>query len=271
VDALLIAAPDPAHAELARACVRAGKPVLCEKPLATSAGDAQRVVADEVALGRRLVALGFMRRFDPPHVAVFEALQSGTLGRPVLLKGLSREITIPDDLPIATILTNSVIHDLDSARWMLGQEAAEVFVRGVRSRASFGPDTLDMLMVHLQMTGDTMASIEASLAVEYGYEIAAEVVCERGTVATMQPELACWRSGRQRGLPVPADWLERFQTAYVAELQAWVAALRAGRTFEGASAWDGYMASVIADACIEAVQTGKPVPVARPARPPLYG
>jgi myo-inositol 2-dehydrogenase/D-chiro-inositol 1-dehydrogenase len=228
------------------------------------------VVEDEVAAGRRLLAVGFMRRFDPTHAEVRRLVESGELGRAVLLKGFSRNQMIPDDLPNATIMTNSVIHDLDSARWLLGQEVEEVFVRGVRSRASFGSDTLDAMMLHLQMSGACMASLEATQAVEYGYEIAAEVICERGTAETIQPDLAMVRKGQQRSLAVLEDWLQRFQTAYVTELKRWTAALRAGRTFEGASAWDGYMASLIADACIESLRSGQPVAVPAVERPGLY-
>ena len=70
VEAIIIASPDATHAGFVQECLRGGKPVLCEKPLATSAADAARVIEAECAVGRRLVSVGLMRRFDPYHVAV---------------------------------------------------------------------------------------------------------------------------------------------------------------------------------------------------------
>src|SRR5213595_1332719 len=58
VDAVLIASPDSTHLELTLACLAAGKPVLCEKPLAPTAGECLQVVAAETRLGRRLVQVG---------------------------------------------------------------------------------------------------------------------------------------------------------------------------------------------------------------------
>jgi myo-inositol 2-dehydrogenase/D-chiro-inositol 1-dehydrogenase len=70
VQAVVIASPDPFHAEAALACIEAGKPVLCEKPLATNLADAKKVLEAEVAGGKRLVQLAFMREYDPAHKAV---------------------------------------------------------------------------------------------------------------------------------------------------------------------------------------------------------
>ena len=63
------------------ACIEAGKPVLCEKPLATTAEACLHVIDAEVAGGRRLVSLGFMRRFDPGYGAIKEGLENGGVGR----------------------------------------------------------------------------------------------------------------------------------------------------------------------------------------------
>jgi myo-inositol 2-dehydrogenase / D-chiro-inositol 1-dehydrogenase len=67
VRAVIVASPDETHAEYVLACIEAGKPVLCEKPLAPTTAEGQRVVEAEQAHGRRLVQVGFMRRFDPAY------------------------------------------------------------------------------------------------------------------------------------------------------------------------------------------------------------
>lgn len=270
VEAVIIASPDPTHADLAAACVQQGKPVLCEKPLATTAPRAREVVELEIAKGRRLISLGFMRRFDPAHTAVKRALDAGRIGRPILFKGTSRAAMMAPDLPIATIMSNSAIHDMDSARWIMGRDVQDVYVRAVRTHDHFAPGARDLFLITATLEGDCIVSIECSMATEYGYDIEATVVGEKGVLETIQPDVAILRSKGMRGYAYQRDWLERFERAYLVELEEWVTSLRAGRNFAGASAWDGYMASLMADACTEAVATGKVTPVATPVRPDLY-
>ena len=95
VDAVLIASPDETHAPLALAAIAAGKPALCEKPLAPSAADCQRVIDAELAAGRRFVQVGFMRRFDPGYAAMKAALASGELGRAIMLHNFHRNVEAP--------------------------------------------------------------------------------------------------------------------------------------------------------------------------------
>jgi myo-inositol 2-dehydrogenase/D-chiro-inositol 1-dehydrogenase len=261
VDAVIIASPDATHAGLVQACLQHRKPVLCEKPLATSLADALHIVEAERDLGRQLVAVGLMRRFDPQHLAVRELVASGQLGRPILYKGTHRNAAIPYDSRGEVILTNSASHDVDAARWLLGQEVEEVFVRGVRSHPSFSDDTTDLLLLQLMLSGACLATVEVYVAAEYGYEVSAEIVCERGAATTGQPGPAIVRTAGARSVAVPMDWLERFHAAYVAELAQWVRSLRTGELFDGAGAWDGYRALQITDACVRSLHSGRPVAI----------
>lgn len=270
VDAVLIASPDATHATLVHTCLQQQKPVLCEKPLATSVSDALGVVEAEVALGRRLVAVGLMRRFDPQHLAVRDLVVSGQLGRPILYKGVHRNAAIPYDARGEVILTNSASHDVDAVRWLLDQEIEEVYVRGVRSHRSFGDDTTDLLLLQLGLGGDCLAAVEVYAAAEYGYEVSAEIVAERGSATTGQPAPAIVRYRNAQAIPVAGDWLERFQDAYVAELAEWVRSAHTGEVFAGANAWDGYRALVTTACCVQSLQSRQPVAVPQVARPPLY-
>ena len=81
VEAVLIASPDAFHAEQAIACIEAGKPVLCEKPMATSVADGARVLQAEAAAGRRLLQVGFMRVYDRAHADLRDLLARGEIGR----------------------------------------------------------------------------------------------------------------------------------------------------------------------------------------------
>ena len=108
------------------------------------------------------------------------------------------------------------------------------------------------------------------MAAEYGYDIEATVVGQSGVAETIQPDVALVRYQNQKGFTFQMDWLERFQTAYVAELESWVGSLCGGQPFGGASAWDGFRASLVADACIEALHSGRPISVHTPAKPEIY-
>ena len=270
VDAVIIASPDATHAGFVHACLQHRKPVLCEKPLATSLADALQIVESEREMGRQLVAVGLMRRFDPQHLAVRDLVAAGQLGRPLLYKGVHRNAAIPYDTRGEVILTNSASHDVDAARWLLGQEIEEVYVRGVRSHPSFGPETTDLLLLQMALSGDCLATVEVYVAAEYGYEVSAEIVAERGTAITGQPDRALVRSEKSRSVAVPMDWLERFQDAYVAELTQWVRSVQTGESFAGASAWDGYRALLVTDACVRSLQSCKPVALQPLLRPALY-
>jgi myo-inositol 2-dehydrogenase/D-chiro-inositol 1-dehydrogenase len=270
VDAVVIASPDPTHAELALACLKQQKPALCEKPLATTSAVAREIVEVEVAIGRRLLSIGFMRRFDPAHLAVKRVVESGQIGRPILFKGASRAGMMPADLPLATIMTNSAIHDLDAALWILGGDVQDVFVRAVRTHDTFALEARDLILISMGLAGPCLADIEIAMAAEYGYDIEATVVGQAGVAETIQPDVALVRHQNKRGFTYPRDWLERFQAAYVAELESWVGSLRGGMPFGGANAWDGFRASLVADACIDSLHSGQPASVHTPPRPDLY-
>ena len=82
VQAVVIASPDPFHSEAALICIAAGKPTLCEKPLALTLEQAKQVLDAEVAGGKRLMQLAFMREYDPQH----RSLKTGTFDGKKIIK-----------------------------------------------------------------------------------------------------------------------------------------------------------------------------------------
>ena len=270
VDAVMIVSPDDTHARLTLACLQAGKPVLSEKPLATTVEDAMRVLEAELALGQRLISVGYMRRLDPQHTAVKTAVTDGALGRPLLFKGVHRNAAVPYGTTGETILINSAGHDFDSTRWLLGGEASEVFVRGLRSRADLHPNTKDLFLIEMALTNDSLAVIEVYVNADYGYEVSAEVVCQRGSAITTLADAALVRSEAQRAYPIPKDWLARFQNAYIAEVVEWVDSIQEGRLFRGANTWDGYMTMLITGSSIESFHSGSVASLKVPDKPSLY-
>lgn len=269
VEALVIASPDPTHAELTLECLRFGKPVLCEKPLATSPAEALGVVEAEVERGEKLVQVGFMRRYDPQHVDVKNTASSGDIGRPVLFKGWHRNAASPPGADSEWVVINSAIHDLDSVRWMLDGEIEEVFVRGVDTTGSPAEGEFDLQLIQLSLSGGRLGIVEVYVDAGYGYEVGVEVVGTRGTAYTAPPTGAVVRLERAYSQGVEADWLERFETAYTIQLQCWIESLNDGKP-NGPNAWDGYAALAAAGACIASIRSGNPEPVSQPERPALY-
>ena len=269
VEVVVIASPDPTHLPLVLECLENEKPVLCEKPLAVNAGGALEIVEAEVELGRKLVQVGFMRRYDPQHVAVNEAVASGSIGEPMLFKGWHRNLDQEPGLDSAAVVTNSTIHDLDSARWFLGEEIEEVYALGVNTAPKLGKDVLDLQLIQFSTTGGRLGTIETNVVSGYGYEVGAELVGELGTVQIAPSSGAVVRRDRTVSQRVEEDWLQRFRDAYVIELLSWIESLGNG-TPTGPDAWDGYASLVVADACIASLRSGSPQKVPTLKAPALY-
>jgi myo-inositol 2-dehydrogenase/D-chiro-inositol 1-dehydrogenase len=269
VDAVVIASPDPTHAALVKECLSLGKPVLCEKPLADSAEAALEVVEAEVELGRKLVQVGFMRRYDPQHVAAKEAVEAGSVGAPVIFTGWHRNADLDPGIDSEWVVINAMIHDIDSARWFIEEEIEEVYVRGKNTEAKLGEDVWDVQMVQFSTTGGRVGSIETNVVAHYGYEVGVEVVCERGVVRTEMPSGAVIRQDRAASRVVTEGWYDRFRTAYETEVKGWVESVVTGVP-SGSDAWDGYASLVVADACIASLRSGMPQKVARLDVPSLY-
>lgn len=258
VDAVVVASPDALHPEHVRLCLAQDTPVLCEKPLAPVVADALAIVETEAALGRRLVTLGFMRRFDAGYRALKARLDSGEAGTPLLVHCIHRNVSAGPGQTSAMTLTNSVVHEIDASRWLLGEDVVSVRVVTGRSTPLAEAGLQDPLQALLRTTSGVVVDVEAFVNAHYGYDVRCEVVGSEGALDLGD------------GAGVAPGWLERFADAYHAELQAWVDAVVSGVP-AGASAWDGYVATAVAQACERALGTDGEVPVALAPRPDLYG
>lgn len=268
VEAVLIAAPDRFHAQLTRACLDAGKPVLCEKPLALTAAEARRLVDAEVAGGRRLIQVGLMREYDLAHLKVKQTISSGKLGRALAFRGV--HVNGGSLLPrtVEDVITNSAVHDLHSARWMMDDEVVRVYTSCVPYSAD-RPDTARLALIQLHFRRGGIGHIECNVEAGYGYEVDVKMTGEHGAVETSSLHSPVVRYGNQRGQWVEEDWLQRFETAYVHEVRDWIRSLLAGAP-SGPSAWDGYMSMLVADACIASARSGQPVDVDVPEMAAMY-
>jgi myo-inositol 2-dehydrogenase / D-chiro-inositol 1-dehydrogenase len=266
VDAVLIAAPDPFHAELALACVEARRPALCEKPLATNTGDSRRVLEAEVAVGRRLIQVGFMRHYDPAFVALRDLVTSGGVGEVRVAHCVHRNARAHPSATSDGIVGNSMIHELDSVPWMLDSPLAAVTV--LSPRVPTGA-LRDPQIAILETASGVLVTVEVFVNAGYGYDIQCEVVGDAGTAWLTPPYGLGRRHTGFDGIMVSADFVARFADAYRIELRAWIDSVRTGAA-TGPSAWDGHVANLAAAAGIESLHSGQRVAITAEQRPELY-
>jgi myo-inositol 2-dehydrogenase/D-chiro-inositol 1-dehydrogenase len=269
VDAVVIASPDDTHEEFVAACLDAGKPVLCEKPLAATAAGCLRIVEQEVRTGRKLVQLGYMRRFDPSYMDMKRVLGSGQIGAALMLHCIHRNASAQPWFSPGMPMANSAVHEFDISRWLLNTDITRVCVFTPRSSSLAAADLADPRLVIAETASGATVDIEVFVNARYGYDVRCELVGELGTVSLPTPTTTILRAANTESVPVPADWRTRFAEAYRAEFQAWVQAA-AANSAGGATAWDGYAASLTAEACLRAAETGLPTAVPLPDRPELY-
>jgi myo-inositol 2-dehydrogenase/D-chiro-inositol 1-dehydrogenase len=269
VDAVVVCSWGPTHEEYVLTSIAAGKPVFCEKPLATTQDACLRIVEAEVAHGSRLVQVGYMRRYDGAYRALKAVLDSGTIGAPLFMHCAHRNPSVPGHYEKEMAITDTAVHEIDMVRWMFGEEIAAARVL-VPRRSRHGGDLQDPLLMILEMAGGAIVDVEISVNIRYGYDIRGEVVGEDGTAALGELSAVAVRRAGQLATPVPADWRERFIRAYDVEFQEWIDSIAAGIGPVGPSAWDGYAAAVVSDAGVEALHSGERVTVSLADKPKLY-
>ena len=269
VQAVIVASWGPTHEEYVLASLWAGKPVFCEKPLATTEEACSRIIDAEVEAGQRLVQVGFMRRYDAAYRAMKQVVDSGDIGSPLLVHSRHRNPSVPEHYTREMAITDTAVHDFDTVRWLLGEELVSATVLTPR-RSRHGGDLQDPLLMLFETELGALVDVETSVNIRYGYDIQGEVVGEDGTVSLAETSPVLVRRGGTVSGRVPEDWRERFIRAYDVELQEWVDALAAGRGATGPSSWDGYAAAVVSDAAVEALRSGSKVAIDLRDKPDLY-
>ena len=256
VDAVLVASTDATHADITIGCIEAGKPVLCEKPLATNVADAERILRAELATGRRLVQVGFMREYDHAHKDLYDLLHSGAIGAALKFRSLHVNPRFIRELTIDSVITNSLIHDIHSARWIMPSEVESAYVQWAPGNPA-RPRSARLADIQLVFADGAIGSLEYNGDSGYGYEVTVEVTGETGLITTADhPSPALRHSGSVTRAITP-NWPERFAQAYIDEAQDWINAIQRNEA-TGPSAWDGYMSLAVADASIRSANTGQP-------------
>ena len=179
IDAVLIASPGAAHQEQVNACLEVGIPVLCEKPLTTDVASAYDIVQKEATLSRPLIQVGFMRRFDPEYVALKSLITSGGLGNPLKLHCAHRNPAVPDFFDSEFMMRDSVVHEVDVARFLLDEEISSVQVLRGAATSAAPAGTRDPMIVIFETESGRLVTDEIYVRSGVAYEVRTEAVGER--------------------------------------------------------------------------------------------
>ena len=270
VDAVIIGSSTATHVDLMTAAAKAGKAVLCEKPIDL---DIERVnrCRDEIAGLGVPIQIGFNRRYDSNLAAVEAAVRAGEVGTVELVVISSRDPGLPsiDYLKgSGGIFRDMAIHDFDLARFVLGDdEPVEVSATGsVRVDPAVGEaGDIDTAMLWMRTDSGALCHINNSRRAVYGYDQRLEVFGSAGMVISnnVRPTSVERFTKDTAGMrdPFLHFFIERYGESYIRELDDFIDAVEGGAepsvTFE-----DGRRALLLADAAAESHATGRPVRVA---------
>lgn len=268
-DAVIVATPTRLHHEIVVAAAKAGKHILCEKPMAMNPSQCEEMV--RVTRENRVkFQIGFMRRFDGGFQRAKEIIQRGQIGEVVLVKSLTHGPSTPkrwqydisgSNGPLAEV--NS--HDIDTLRWFTESEFTKVYAiagnyRCPEAREEF-PDFYDNVSLVASFENGMQGFIDGAVSVKYGYDARAEVLGTEGLLSVgqlaQQSVVTCTRHG-EITQPVVTSWRDLFADAYLAEDRAFIASIR-DNSDPVVNGHDGMMVVKVVEAGNRSIREGKPV------------
>lgn len=269
VDAIIIASSDPTHAEYVLECIKAKKYVLCEKPLATSGEDCLEIMDEEIKGGKKLVQVGFMRRYDRGYVELKEIIKSGKIGLPLMVHACHRNKETGSNYTTDMLISNSGIHEIDVMRWLLEEEYETAQAFSARQNQNASSETKDPQMMLLKTKSGVRIDVEINMNSGYGYDIQCEVVGEKGIVRLSDPHTIEMKLSGMKSYEIYPDWMGRFDEAYNIEIQEWINSIKEGGPI-GPDSWDGYVACVVADTLIKSRKNGEIEKILLESKPEFY-
>ncbi len=265
IDAVIICTPTDTHADLIEAFVKAGKAVFCEKPIDLSL-DRVKACLSVVRAHTGTLMVGFNRRFDPHFRAVRAEIDKGTIGAVEMVVITSRDPGAPPVEYIARsggIFRDMTIHDFDMARFLLGEEIAEVSAMAavLVDQAIGKAGDFDSVQVMLKTASGRQAMISNSRRATYGYDQRIEVHGSKGAVSAENQRPVSIEVASAAGYtrpPLHDFFMTRYTEAYGAEIASFIAALSSGKP-AAPSGEDGLIALALAEAALKSVAEGRTV------------
>lgn len=256
MDAVLIATPGQFHEPVLLPALAAGLPILCEKPLTPDAESSLRMVEAEMATGKQLIQVGFMRRFDAGYMQLRELIAGKKSGELLGLHCAHRNPAVPDTYHNDMLVFDSIVHEIDAVRFLTDSPIKSVEIKHMK-RNSLSPEGLnEPILALLETESEVLATVEMNVSVQFGYQVKTEAVFEKGIAEIGRTAGLNMFSDGQISTAEHMSFKTRFAAAYDAQIQRWVIATKQGK-IDGPSAWDGYLAAAAVEAGLEALHSKK--------------
>ena len=238
-DGIVITTPTFTHCDLAVLAAQRGKHVFCEKPMAITLEDCDRMT-DAAEQAGVVLQMGFVRRFQIEFVEAKARIEGGAIGEPMIVKSLTRGPGLPPPWAHDLERSNGMLaevnsHDFDCVRWLVGSDIARVYaetanVKGA-SRGVTIADFYDNAVVALRFANGALGTIDGTCPADYGYDARVEILGTEGLLVVGGHERMSLLEIRTKGTgqtPTYESWPQRFETAYREELRAFVNAATKG-------------------------------------------
>ncbi len=265
IEAVVICSSTDTHSRMIEEAASAGKQIFCEKPIDFDLARIDRAL-DAVDRAGVKLQVGFNRRFDPNFKRVRDVVAEGKIGTPQILRITSRD---PEPPPIeyvkvsGGIFLDMAIHDFDMARYLMGDEASEIFAAGgVMIDPEIGKaGDIDTAVITLRFAGGALGTIDNSRKAVYGYDQRVEVFGSGGVVGVSNdtPDSAVYSTaeGVHSSLPL-YFFVERYTESYIAEMKEFIACIRLDRT-PSVTGIDGRIPVVMGYAAMKSRDENRPV------------
>ena len=269
IDAALVATPGAFHEEVLMPIITAGLPVLCEKPMTPDVPSALRVVEAEVASGKKIIQVGFMRRFDEGYIELQKQISGNSLGELLALHCAHRNPSVPDWYGNEMLIADSVSHEIDIVRFLTNSPIVSAEVKQLK-RNKLAPERLnEPILVLLETESGVIATVEMNVSVQFGYQVITEAVFQKGVSEIGRSNgMTTWEAGRS-STAEHVTYITRFARAYDDEIQSWINAAKLGK-IGGPNAWDGYMSVAVVEAGLKSLKSGEKVSATYVAKPAFY-
>ena len=269
MDAVLIATPGQFHEPVLLPALAANLSILCEKPLTPDSESAMRVVDAEIATGKQLIQVGFMRRFDSGYMQLRELIEKKSQGELLGLHCAHRNPSVPDSYHNDMLIFDSVVHEIDIVRYLTDSPIAAVEVRHFKRNRNSPEHLSEPILVMLETESGVLAVVEMNVSARFGYQVRTEAIFEEGLAEVGRTSGMLTNFESKISMEENQSFKPRFAAAYDLQVQRWVNAAKLEK-IDGPSAWDGYLAAAAVEAGLEALHSGNKVSANYKPKPDFY-
>ncbi|MDM5247802.1 Gfo/Idh/MocA family oxidoreductase [Lysinibacillus sp. G4S2] len=270
VDAILVTSWGPAHEGTVLAAIEAGKYVFCEKPLATTAEGCRRIIETEMKKGKKLVQVGFMRRYDSGYIQLKHAIENNEIGEPLMIHAAHRNPEVDESYTTEMAVVDTLIHEIDVLHWLVSDDYTSVQVVFPKKTKYAHNQLQDPQLFTIKTKSGIVITVEVFVNCKYGYDIQCEVIGEEGIAKLPEYSSIVLRKAEKLSTNILNDWKSRFMEAYDVELQDFIDSITKTGEPKGPTSWDGYVAAVTSDACVKAQLTGEKEFITLQEKPEFY-